>query len=257
MESFDGTPEEKKAVSDLLAEMGYTIEGGGSCCQPSTEVFQVKEDVKELGLDAFMEAIPKGTAPRTRANLSRFLKSLAREADFAPADLTDVVEAAPTQPSAENPRYMSYMSWLAKESAKDDSPERFHVMLHNIVKASEDDRTLTIRVIHRSRFVEYTLGSRRHARLVLPEGSSLQLMCELTQGVRFHRTCSAKDLVGKGSMVLAHSWHQGTDRGFAAVVKPALATLRPKSSVYHFCGPDPGTERDVLKVSGWQIQPLP
>eukprot|EP00438_Fugacium_kawagutii_P018629 Skav224575 [mRNA] locus=scaffold246:103255:105631:- [translate_table: standard] len=247
MEGFDGTPEEKKAVSDLLTEMGYTVEGGGHCCQPSGEVFQVQKDVKELGLDAFMEAIPKGTGVRTMANLSRFLKTLAEEPDFAPVDLTDVV-AAPAQPK-ENP---GFLSWPAKDSAKDDaSAERFYVTLHNIVRADEEDRKLTIRVIHLARFVEFSLGSRRHARLVLPQGSSLQLMCEMTEGVRFHRAVSAKDL-GKGAMVLAHSWHQGRDRGFAALVKPPLAP-QPTSSVYHFCGPDPGTERDVLKV--WHMRP--
>eukprot|EP00438_Fugacium_kawagutii_P015323 Skav233064 [mRNA] locus=scaffold1468:15846:18038:- [translate_table: standard] len=253
MEGFDGTPEEKKAVSDLLTEMGYNVEGGGSCCQPAG-TFQVQKDVKELGLDAFMDAVPKGTAVRTRANLSRFLKTLAEEPDFAPADLTDAVATAPTQPK-EEPGFLSWFtSKSSKESADDPSPEKFHVLLHNIVKAGEDNRKLTIRVIHLSRFVEYTLESRRHARLVLPEGASLQLMCELSDGVRFHRSCSAKDLVEKGSMVLAHSWHQGSDQGFLAMVKPPLAPPpQPTSSVYHFCGPDPETERGVLKV--WYMQP--
>ena len=177
MERFDGSPEDKKAVLGLLTEMGYAVEGGGS------GISQLQHDVKELGQEAFMESIPKDVAFRTRANLSRFVKALM----LGEADPSDPVSTVVRAPPAE----------------KD---ETFHIMLHNIMKGDEY-RKLTLRVIYASRFVDYELQSRHHAKLVLPKGSSLQLMCQTSEKVRFHRAFSAKDLsVIKGYMILAHSW---------------------------------------------------
>ena len=227
MESFDGTPEEKKTIIGLLTEMGYAVEGGSSDCQPCGGISQLQKDVKELGQEAFMASIPKDTAFRTRASLSRFVKALM------------LGEADP----------VGHILVPAEPGEKD---KRFHIMLHNIMKADEDDRKLTIRVIHLSRFVDYMLQSRQHAKLVVPEGSSLQLMCELSPNVKAHRAFSAKDLsVLTGSMVLFHSWLRGTDQGFAATLRPPLAPLQPTASVYHFCGPDVGPDL-VLKV--WHMR---
>jgi len=218
MERFDGTPEEKKAVMGLLAEMGYAVEGGG--------IPQLQKDVQELSPEAFMEAIPKGTDFRTRANLSRFVKDLMLgETDPPPVGLSDPVDTI---------------------AEKD---ERFHIILHNILKADENERKLTIRVIHLSRFVDYTLQSRHHAKLFLPEGSSLQLICEMFENVSFHRVFSAKDLsVVKGSMLLFHSYMYRSMAAFAATLRPPLAPVQPTACVYHFCGPDADPEQGVLKV---------
>eukprot|EP00439_Symbiodinium_sp_Y106_P067031 s21_g11.t1 len=214
---FDGTPEEKKAVMGLLAEMGYAVEGGG--------IPQLQKDVQELSPEAFMEAIPKGTDFRTRANLSRFVKDLMLgETDPPPVGLSDPVDTI---------------------AEKD---ERFHIILHNILKADENERKLTIRVIHLSRFVDYTLQSRHHAKLFLPEGSSLQLICEMFENVSFHRVFSAKDLsVVKGSMLLFHSYMYRSMAAFAATLRPPLAPVQPTACVYHFCGPDADPEQGVLK----------
>ena len=202
MERFDGTPEEKKAVMGLLAEMGYAVEGGG--------IPQLQKDVQELSPEAFMEAIPKGTDFRTRANLSRFVKDLMLgETDPPPVGLSDPVDTI---------------------AEKD---ERFHIILHNILKADENERKLTIRVIHLSRFVDYTLQSRHHAKLFLPEGSSLQLICEMFENVSFHRVFSAKDLsVVKGSMLLFHSYMYRSMAAFAATLRPPLAPVQPTACVY-------------------------
>ena len=95
MERFDGTPEEKKAVMGLLAEMGYAVEGGG--------IPQLQKDVQELSPEAFMEAIPKGTDFRTRANLSRFVKDLMLgETDPPPVGLSDPVDTIAEKDSAKD-----------------------------------------------------------------------------------------------------------------------------------------------------------
>ncbi|CAE7821037.1 unnamed protein product [Symbiodinium microadriaticum] len=175
-----------------------------------------------------MESIPKDTAFRTRASLSRFVKALMLgEADPLPAGLIGPLDT------------------------RAEKDERFHIMLHNIFKADEKERKLTIRVIHLSRFVDYTMQSRQHAKLVLPEGSSLQLICEMSQHVSFHRVFSAKDLsVSKGSVVYFHSWTWGSSgyAAFAARLRPPLAPVQPTACVYHFCGPDADPEQGVLKV---------
>ena len=221
MESFDGTPEEKNAVLGLLTEMGYAVEQGAG-------IPQLQKDVRELGQEALMESIPKDTAFRTRASLSRFVKALMLgEADPLPAGLIGPLDT------------------------RAEKDERFHIMLHNIFKADEKERKLTIRVIHLSRFVDYTMQSRQHAKLVLPEGSSLQLICEMSQHVSFHRVFSAKDLsVSKGSVVYFHSWTWGSSgyAAFAARLRPPLAPVQPTACVYHFCGPDADPEQGVLKV---------
>ena len=163
MERFDGTPEEKKAVMGLLAEMGYAVEGGG--------IPQLQKDVQELSPEAFMEAIPKGTDFRTRANLSRFVKDLMLgETDPPPVGLSDPVDTI---------------------AEKD---ERFHIILHNILKADENERKLTIRVIHLSRFVDYTLQSRHHCEVIPPRGlvSSADLRnvreCQLSSSILSERS---------------------------------------------------------------------
>lgn len=156
-----------------------------------------------------MKSIPKGSCVRARAALSRFLKSL---------------EA---QPEADGK--------AAETPGVEAEDERFHIMLHHIVKPGEgDDSKVIIRVVHHGRFADYTLDCRRYAKVVLPKESSFHLLCTLTPGT-FHHFVSERSvsLMEKGSVVLAHSW-SSHDRGdLLCAVKPPLGPQDATASAYY------------------------